>query len=297
VIETQLTMPALSKNAYGKTGIRLAKLKRDTPAGHEVVELSVDVELQGDFAEAYRSGDNSKVIATDSLKNAVYVLANDHPLRDIESFATDLAQFFSSEYAQVEQSTISIRSRPWRRISVAGAAHSTAFMDSGGEIALCRVLLARDALPELVTGIDGLALLKSADSGFSGFWEDELRTLADTGDRILATTLQASWSYAAHPGTADGSDAWTLRRESVRNALLERFATHRSESLQDTLYTLGRAALDACDAVTEIELELPNHHYLPVDLAPFGRDTRSALFLPSPEPTGRITGTVSRSRS
>ena len=75
----------LSGQSYGKSNVRLTKVTRHADR-HDLVELAIDVQLEGDFAASYLSGDNRKVVATDSMRNTVYALAADHPLVDPESF-------------------------------------------------------------------------------------------------------------------------------------------------------------------------------------------------------------------
>ena len=82
-----------------------------------------------------------------------------------------------------------------------------------------------------------LVILKSSGSAFSGFPRDEFTTLARNRDRLLATSLTATWRYDS--GTAYGP-AW----HAVRRTLLETFADHESESVQHTLHAMGRAVLD-----------------------------------------------------
>src|SRR5258707_2924996 len=101
---------------------------------HELTELTVAIRLEGDFARSYTHGDNSNVVATDSMKNTVYVLAKTHPLDSPESFAHDLAQHFVKTYAQVQGAEVSIEQSAWRRIEVASRSHPTAFESGGAEL-------------------------------------------------------------------------------------------------------------------------------------------------------------------
>jgi len=138
------------------------------------------------------------------------------------------------------------------------------------------------------SGIDGLTVLKTTDSGFSDFLRDEYTTLADTDDRIFATKITAQWDYADE--TVDWSDC----REIIRETLLRVFATHDSKSVQHTLYEMASASLDACYAVQSIKLLMPNQHRLLIDLEPFGLDNENEIFVPTSEPFGMISATVDR---
>ena len=64
--------------------------------------------------------------------------------------------------------------------------------------------------------------------------------------------------------------------------------------MQDSLYRMGKAALAAAPDIREITLRMPNVHYLPIDLAPFGQDASGAVFLPTDDPSGQIEATLRR---
>ncbi len=131
--------------------------------------------------------------------------------------------------------------------------------------------------------------MKTTDSSFVDYFRDEFATLPDAPDRLMSTVVEAVWKYSGAP--AD----WNEERGKVRAALVEGFAVHTSLSVQQTLLAMGQAALEACGAVEEIELVLPNKHHLPVNLAPFGLDNPNVVLMPTDEPYGCIRGTVSRS--
>ncbi|HMX62832.1 MAG TPA: urate oxidase, partial [Candidatus Sumerlaeota bacterium] len=92
------------------------------------------------------------------------------------------------------------------------------------------------------------------------------------------------------PATTD----FNASRALIRTALLKTFAEHNSLSVQQTLYDMGHAALEACSAISEIHLALPNSHRLLVDLEPFGMDNPNVVFLPINEPYGLIEATLAR---
>jgi urate oxidase len=131
--------------------------------------------------------------------------------------------------------------------------------------------------------VAGLVVLKSSDSEFRGFPRDRYTTLAETTDRVLATEVSARWR---HDGTADFDEA--------RNALLSCFAAHHSLSLQQTLYAMGSAVLEACGTVEEVRLSMPNKHHFAVDLAPFGLANENEVFHADDRPYGLIEGVVLR---
>src|SRR5438105_12416576 len=101
----------LNMHRYGKSRVRVLKILRDG-ATHTVKELDVAVALEGDFESSYTSGDNSKVVATDTIKNTVNVMAHRHLGSENERFALILAQHFL-EFAQVEKASVQAVERVW----------------------------------------------------------------------------------------------------------------------------------------------------------------------------------------
>ena len=75
----------LTHNSYGKSRVRLSHVTRQGERD-QLKELDISVQLEGDFAASYISGDNRHVVATDSMKNTIYVLARTHGIRNIENF-------------------------------------------------------------------------------------------------------------------------------------------------------------------------------------------------------------------
>ena len=275
----------LTWNRYGKSRVRLVKLRRSREP-HEVVDLTIDVQLEGTFDAVYVDGDNAACLATDTMKNTVYALARQDPIVSVESFALRLAEHFiaTPPVARVRLSAIEHR---WDRLTVNGRPHPHAFVQPGGEHWTAVVTCERDRR-EVISGLANLVVLKTTDSAFAGFPRDRFTTLPETTDRILATSVTASWGY----GSAS-ADQFAVR-DRIRTALIETFAAHDSRSVQHTLYAMGEAALAACGEIVEITLSLPNRHHLLVDLAPFGLDNPNEIFVATDQPYGLIEATIRR---
>ncbi|MGH7921226.1 MAG: factor-independent urate hydroxylase [Candidatus Dormibacteraceae bacterium] len=269
---------------YGKAQTRLLRVTRQGQR-HEITDLNVSVALEGDFQAAYEAGDNSGVLPTDSQKNAVWALAN-QGVGEIEDFALRLARHFSAAHPSIARVRVTVEEYRWERIDVEGEPHPHAFRRPGGEIRRAEASC-EEGREWVVSGIDGLTVLKSSGSEFQGFLHDRYTTLEDAFDRILATDVRARWLHAAGP--AD----WTSSFGAVRRALLETFATFYSHSLQETLFAMGRAILDGVPGIDEVRLKMPNRHHFEVDLAAFG-EQNEGLFFPADRPYGMIEGAVER---
>ena len=280
-------MPAsLSAQSYGKCCVRVSRIGR-VGDRHDFSEFSVDLLLDGDFEAAYTEADNRLVIATDSMKNTIYVLAREAASDTIEAFGSSIATHFLNEYKHVTQVTVRIEERFWERLQLDGSAHPHTFIGGGSERRVATISQDRKTAT-LTCGIKGLTVLKTTDSGFENFLRDRFTTLPETADRILGTTLTAEWGYQADIGD------WGAMREQVRQELLRVFAEHPSRSVQDTLFAMANAVLERCSSVSEITLEMPNQHHIPANLTAFGLDNPNMVFVPTDEPFGVICATVTR---
>ncbi len=283
-------MPAtLTQNSYGKSDVRLTKVIR-TGAPHELFEFSVDIQLFGEFARSYTHGDNTSVVATDSMKNTVYVLAKENQFDSAEQFAVLLAEHFVRTYQHVASSRVNVRQTNWARVSVDGQPHDHAFVCGGPDLRTATAS-ARKSGPTTVTGgVTDLLILKTARSAFKDFVSDRYRTLKDSDDRIFATKLSATWTFDA--SVADFSSA----RNLIETAMLKVFATQMSYAVQETMYQMGQAALDVAPGVKVIALQMPNKHRIPVNLQPFGLENSNDIFVWTDEPYGDISATVERAK-
>jgi urate oxidase len=277
----------LTSHSYGKSRVRLTQVTRLSDR-HEVRELTADVRLEGDFADSYTLGDNRRIIATDTMKNVIYALAQGRPAEAIEDFAAALAGHFVESHDHVEAATVRLEEHTWRRIEVGAVESPYAFVGAGSEVRTTSVRRDRQG-PRVESGLDHLQVLKTTGSGFAGFVRDAYTTLQETTDRIFATVVQASWLYER------GSKLdWDEAHRGIRTSLLACFAVHESLSVQQTLHAMGTAALGACGAMEEITLTMPNKHRILADLQRFGRENVNEIFVATDEPFGLITGTLRR---
>lgn len=275
----------VSSARYGKSAVRLVKVDRNS-LQHTLHDLNVEVALEGDFTVAYAEGDNRQLLATDTMRNTVYALAQSHALESIESFATTLARHFQQHGPTVSKATVRITEFPWSRISANNQPHDHAFTRDAGE-RIAEIQATADGIT-VEAGIDNLLILKTTNSGWEDFYRDEYTTLPDTNDRILATMLTATWHYNQTP--QDFNQLW----QNVRTQILETFTDHYSPSVQNTLYRMGTAVLERFPEVERIHFTLPNKHHIVFNLQPFGLQNTNQIFQVTSDPYGLIEGTVKR---
>lgn len=275
----------LAKNRYGKSGVRVLRLDRST-APHRLLEMELDIRLEGSFEEAYSKGDNSRVVPTDTMKNTVYALARQTQARSSEDFALELASHFVKRHQPVTRCGVDVVERGW----VTLGDRSDAFVSPGTESFIARVTV--DGGGQRVrSGFRDLMVMRTAHSGFEDFLVDDLTTLEPTDDRIFATRMEALWEYRADDlGNLD----FGASRRDIRQRLIDTFADHHSLSVQHTLYAMAGQVLEDVESVWRVHLSMPNVHYLKADLSPFGLDNPNVVFMPTDAPYGSIEAALER---
>jgi len=277
----------LGANHYGKAETRVFRIVRDTER-HLIRDLNVSTSLAGDFAAAHVDGDQATVLPTDTQKNTVFAFARDPGPGEVEDFALRLARHFVDDVEPVSRADVRIEEFGWERI----ADHDHGFRRIGPEVRTAEVVVDAEG-SHVVSGVRDLVVLKSTGSEFAGFLVDGFTTLPETHDRVLATSLTARWTHADDGVGHDGAH-WAESYAAVRRTLLERFVAVHSLALQQSLWEMGRAVLEARPEVASIELVAPNIHHVAVDLAPFGLDNPGEVFHVTDRPYGLIEVTVER---
>lgn len=279
--------PTVLSQSYGKSQVRISRITREG-SRHRFIDLSVSIALDGEFSASYAAADCSLIVATDTMKNTVYVLASRVGVSSMEQFAQKLARHFLDRYSHVTKVSIHCEEQPWQRMQFSGQAHDHAFVGNAGERYTCSCVMTSDGAVDMSSGLVGLQVLKTTGSEFSAFFRDEYTTLPDTSDRIFATSIKASWPCR------DLSANWTKARQDIRAAMLDVFANVHSKSVQHTLYEMARAGFAVCPLIDEISIRMPNQHHLLASLTPFGLENPNEVFVPTSAPFGDISATISR---
>ncbi len=280
-------MITLAENRYGKSRVRIAKVKRH-PDRHDFREWTVEILLEGDFESCFVDGDNSRILPTDTMKNTVYSLARNSSAECMEEFGKELIAFLMDRNPQVSAARVNLSEKTWEHLHTGGKSHPTTFVQSSNECQTAEVAAGRNGVPTVRSGLENLVILKTAGSGFVGFIKDSLTTLPEASDRLFGTAVRARWSYSSP------TDSFTILRSKIREILLSVFAGHTSKSVQHTLYAMGEGVLANVPEVADIELTMPNKHCLLVDLSRFGQDNPNEIFVPIDEPHGAIEARIRR---
>jgi urate oxidase len=276
---------ALAQMTYGKDGVRVMRIDRKTDR-HEVRELTVRAMMTGDFGGAFTSADNSTSISTDTVKNVVNVVARENIAAGTELFCAAVAKRLL-EYPQVETATVTGHETKWSRLTVDGTPHQHSFTLDGNGKPFAKVAMTHSG-STVESGVSGFTFMKTTQSGWAGYVKDKYTTIPETHDRMAATAMDASWRWSRAPASYEAANATILA------TALKVFATTYSSSIQDSLYRMGTAVLEAVPELIDISMACPNKHYLLINLTPFGLDNNNEVFVATDDPHGQIECTVGR---
>ncbi|ATY58990.1 uricase [Cordyceps militaris CM01] len=295
-------MPTISAARYGKDNVRLFKTHRDPKTGvHTINETVVRVLLEGDIEPSYTHADNSVVIATDSMKNTIFIMAKQHPVTPPELFAATLGAHFLATYGHIHVANVRVVTTRWTRMHVDGRPHPHSFVKEGEEKRNVDARVSRRDGIAINSGISDVTVLKSTGSAFHGFVRDEFTTLPETWDRIMSTDVDASWDWDVFADLAAVQAAvpkFDPAHEAARNITFKRFAEDNSASVQATMYKMSEDILKAVPEVSKVYYSLPNKHYFDLDLSwhkgikNLGKDAQ--VYVPQTNPNGLIKLEVSR---
>lgn len=213
--------------------------------------------------------DNSVVVATDSIKNTIYIKAKENPIDPPELYAATLGQHFLDTYAHIHTAHVKIIVHRWTRMVVNGKDHPHSFFRDGQETRNVEAIVSRGSLV-VKSAIVGLTVLKSTGSAFHGFLRDEFTTLGETWDRILSTDVDCGWTWKTFASLKEVeetapkfNEAW----EKARTITMQTFAEDESPSVQNTMYKMCEQILDVVPDVASANYSLPNKHYFEIGMS------------------------------
>ena len=207
------------------------------------------------------------VVATDTMKNTVFILAKQHPVTPPELFGSIVATHFVDTYKHIHAAHIKVVTHRWTRMTIDGKPHPHSFLRDGSETRNVEVEAREGQGITIRSALAGLLVLKSTGSQFHSFIHDEYATLPDVYDRILSTEVDAGWKWQTFKGLSAVKEAipkFDATFEAARNITLELFAKENSPSVQNTMYKMCDRILEAAPMVEAVDYSLPNKHYFEV---------------------------------
>jgi urate oxidase len=268
-------MADLVNIGYGKEAVSVYR----TDGVSTLFAAEVGMTLRGEaFEPSYTEGDNTLVVATDSMKNFIQMTALEYGETSLEGFLELLARRFLDTYGQVERIELTAREVPFARRA------EQAFQNVGGDYGVAELALGRDGTLEHRSGRAGIRLMKLTGSSFEGFVRDGYTTLPESHDRPLYIHLDVHWRNADFAARADG--------EAVRDSVAATFAEFDSASIQELVHEMGVRLLDGFQELDEVSFVGENRLWDTAQV--FEADERVRVYTDPRPPYGRIELTLSR---
>lgn len=276
---------------YGKQSVPVFKVRK-FGARHEVVDLLVQIMLDGDVEASWLTGENHQILPTETQKNTCYVNALNTDYESAEQYGLALAADILERHSHIQTVHLDIEERPWTRVSVTGSGgaemqeHNHVFSKSKDPWKLtCSLTVPRGGSPSVSSGVRDLCLMKTTQSGFAGFIVDEYTNLQPVSpgsknpDRIMCTELEATWTY----GEGKGSGRFKTQNGQILQTLFDVWGGPPEEgiyskSVQQTAYRIGTTILDQFPDIDEVKLTTPNIHHYRADLEQFGLENPNVVF-------------------
>ena len=207
------------------------------------------------------------VVATDTMKQTVYIMAKQHPVTPPELFASIVSTHFVETYKHIHSALVKVKVHRWARLTVGGEPHPHSFFRDGAETRNVEATATDGLGIEIRSAIAGLLVLKSTGSAFHSFVRNEYTQLQPTNDRILSTEVDCGWKWKTFGDVNEVMEAvpkFDNAWEIARTITLETFATENSPSVQNTMYKMCEQILSKVQMVRAVDYSLPNKHYFEI---------------------------------
>jgi len=288
----------LNWHQHGKSKVRLGRTWREGNV-HYFCEWRVDTMLESAMEHSFLTGSNRDMTPTDTQKNTVYYIAKKCSKRcSPEEYAITLGQHFVDTYPLVSKAKITVEQSPWKRLVVDEKKHNHGFVKQGSEIRTCYVEVAdgykQNSPPMLVqAGLKDLEVLKTTQSGYTGFLQDKFTLLPNSDDRILATSVTCTWRYKTLP--RNFCNTYFQIRKTLLNEFFGNVDTGvYSPAVQTTLYDMCKEVIAKEACVDSIYMYLPNKHFIPCKTVGDAGEFNDDVYYATSEPHGQIEASVTR---
>jgi urate oxidase len=263
----KMRVPVYRVYATPLTNIQPIPESQFTGRPNTLLAMEVDVEVFGNnFLPAYTQGDNSNVVATDSMKNFVLREAFAYEGATLEGYLAHLGSHFLTTYANMESLRLTVRELPFKQVDApqgsAFAASEVLFSRSHNDFATASLDFTRQDGQPIITahrcGQLDLELFKVTGSSFTSFVRDEYTTLPERKDRPLFIYLNVYWKYSNLEDMLAPDHALYVPAEQVRDLIQTVFHEFVSESIQHLVYEMGQRLLARFPQLAEVSFEGQN---------------------------------------
>ncbi|MCZ8521725.1 MULTISPECIES: factor-independent urate hydroxylase [Paenibacillus] len=253
--------------------------------GNVILAMNVRIAVKGEaFLASFTEGDNSMVVATDSMKNLIQRHAADFEGSTVEGFLHHIAGIFLNQYAHITTVEMEADRLPFDGVNVASPdggwrESGLVFRRSHNDHASAALVVERGkdgtaSVVEQESMLTGLQLIKVKGSAFAGFIRDEYTTLPETSDRPLFIWLNIGWTYADAMDAIDPKNGRYAASEQIRDMAHTVFHEANSPSIQHLIYRIGLRILQRFPQLAEVRFESNNRTWETVVESIAGSDAR-----------------------
>jgi urate oxidase len=257
---------------------------------HDPRDLTVSFRFEGDFEPAFLEGRADGLLPGETIKTLVHDTTRRHGARELEELGLALVAEVLERQQRITRVRVELTEQPWHRLEAGGKAQGQAFVAGSTEQRLA-IITSNGPQTSVVAGIDHLTIMRSA--GFAPQRGPETASddtgLSDGLQPLLVGDLSVRWTYTS------GDVTFGVYRQGVRNAVLDTFAWHQSQSVQHVLYAVADVVLATCEEIADVTLSFSERPYRPADLFAAGSENPDELFVVVNEPLGVVEVTVERS--
>lgn len=298
-------VPVYRVYATPLTGVTPVRESAFKGKSNNLIAFEADVEVLGaNFLPSYTEGDNSQVVATDSMKNFIIRQGLAYTGSTLEGYLDFLGRELLATYSQMEGLRLTGRELAFVPVQ-APTAPPGAFEESPvlysrshDDFTVVTMDYSRQGdqavLGEHRCGRVNMELLKVTGSSFTSFVRDGYTTLPDRRDRPLYIHISVYWKYADRADMLKPDHSGYVAGEQVRDVAQVVFHEFVSESIQHLVHEIGLRLLDRFPQLAEVAFEAKNQ-----TPDPFGTsetDPKVKVYSAAFPAYGLINLTVSRTK-
>lgn len=261
---------------YGKTAVTLYR----TDSQNRLFAAEVALDAFGEsLRPAWTEGDNTPIVATDSMKNFIHAAALEYDGDSVDEFLAAVGRRFLAAYPHIERIQLRGRGLPFAREG------ALLYSRRDGDHGVTELTMhAGGAILDHRCGWEALRLIKVTGSSFAGFVRDSYTTLPESHDRPLHVRLNVYWRHRRFDDRASAPH--------VRDVVTQTFDAFVSRSIQHLVYEMGQRILARFPPIVEVSFEAENRTWDTARVSP--DDPRRAVYTDPRPPYGVVGLTLTR---
>lgn len=283
------------------TGIKQIPESTFSGRDHIIFGTNVKVSVGGSaFLPSFTEGDNSMVIATDSMKNFIQRHLATFTGTTLEGFASYVSEAFLNKYPQIDTVKLMAEDIPFEAVTEATGTplkqSDLVFKKSRNERAQSSLETIRgengNEITQQCSSILDLQLIKVSGNSFVGFVRDEYTTLPEDGNRPLFIYLNLHWIYEDQKDAFGTDPSKYVAAEQVTDIATSVFHELETPSIQNLIFEIGCRILTRFPQLLEVTFESQNHTWDTV--VPIISDSMGKVYTEPRPPFGFQVFTVKR---